>query len=45
MMTSAHIATADTGISNIQKGVVGVLELWNGAVFKLDLVDPLKDKR
>lgn len=40
-----HIAAADTGISNIQKNIMGVLELGDRTIFKLDLTDALENKR
>ena len=39
-----HITTTYTGISDIHKNIVGILELWDGPIFKLDLVDSFEDK-
>lgn len=39
-----HITTADTGKPDIDENIMGVLDFWNGAVLKLDLMNPFEDK-
>lgn len=36
-----YIAAANTGVADVDDDIVGVLELGDGAVFELDLVNAL----
>lgn len=41
---NTYIATANTGVADVDDDIVGVLELGDRAVFEFDLVNALEDE-